>query len=255
MKFEFDMSGSKWAIDTAACIDLSIPVDCKNGLGAKAWYIDRPTTVPVQLGDWVGNVAKGGAVNFNDLRINPHAHGTHTESLGHISPNQESVEGLFDEFFFEALVVSVAVANDAVITCKMLKEALDKIDSGFWPAGPRALILRTLPNDLNKRITDYDHKGWPYLGVDAAQLLVDMGVEHLLIDTPSVDPEKDQGALLAHKTFWQFPKHPRLKATITEFIYVPDKVQDGPYLLELQTAAIVNDATFSRPLIYALEAL
>jgi kynurenine formamidase len=102
---------------------------------------------------------------------------------------------------------------------------------------------------------NYDHKGWPYLSSDAAKFIAELGIEHLLIDTPSVDPEKDQGALLAHKAFWQWPENPRSKATITEFIYVPDRVQDGPYLLEMQTAAIVNDATFSRPLIYALQAM
>ena len=90
---------------------------------------------------------------------------------------------------------------------------------------------------------------------EAATYLKDIGIEHLLIDTPSVDPEKDQGDLLAHKAFWQWPEHPRKKATITELIYVPDEVADGPYLLDLQMAAIVNDATFSRPLLYALEGL
>ena len=88
---------------------------------------------------------------------------------------------------------------------------------------------------------------------EAADFLTEIGVQHLLIDTPSVDPEKDQGALLAHKAYWQWPDCPRIQATITEFIFVPDQVTDGAYLLELQTAPIVNDATFSRPLIYAIE--
>lgn len=261
MRFEFETHGNRWVIDTEKSIDLSIAVDCQKHDGAKAWYIDPPRKSPVRMGDWVGSVAQGGSVNFNDLMLNPHAHGTHTESLGHISPEEDSVEGLFKEFFFEALVVSVPAAPNEGISRQSLQDRIDFVlqanerTNGFWGAASKALILRTLPNELEKLSANYDHKGWPFLSADAAQFLADIGVMHLLIDTPSVDPEKDQGALLAHKAFWQWPEHPRQSATITEFIYVPNKVNDGPYLLELQTAAIVNDATFSRPLIYALETL
>lgn len=261
MRFELEMNGKRWAIDTAKSVDLSIAVNCQEAKGAKAWYIDPPKTSPVRLGDWVGNVSQGGSVNFNDLFINPHAHGTHTESLGHISPNQESVEGLFNEFFFEALVVSIPVGLNVGISRDILEKCIEHCQKpsdlglGFWSQSSRALIIRTLPNHADKRTMNYDHRGWPYLSAEAAEFLAEINVQHLLIDTPSVDPEKDAGALLAHKAFWQWPDHPRTQATITEFIYVPDEIQDGAYLLELQTAAIVNDATFSRPLIYALEAI
>ena len=258
MRFEIDINGKRWYIDTSAPIDLSIPVNCQKPSGTKAWYTDPPSKSPVRLGNWVGSVAQGGSVNFNDLKVNPHAHGTHTESLGHISPEEDPVEGLFDQFFFEALVVSVVPDSGPTgraISAEVLSQSIESALSSFWSKGPVALVVRTLPNPRSKRIRNYDQKGWSYLSAEAARLLADMGVAHLLIDTPSVDPEKDQGALLAHKAFWQWPEHPRKKATITEFIYVPDQVIDGPYLLELQLAAIVNDATFSRPLLYALESL
>jgi hypothetical protein len=32
--------------------------------------------------------------------------------------------------------------------------------------------------------------------------LHESGIQHLLIDLPSVDKEKDEGKLLAHKAFW-----------------------------------------------------
>lgn len=259
MRFELEISGKRWAVDTTRSIDLSIAVNCDKSTGAKAWYIDPPKKSPVRLGDWIGNVGQGGSVNFNDLMVNPHAHGTHTESLGHISPHQESVDGLLSEYFFETLVVSVTVAPNEGITRDMLQERIEDCQKhsdkgpGFWSRGSRALILRTLPNHRDKLTTNYDHIGWPYLMAEAADFLAEIGVQHLLIDTPSVDPEKDQGALLAHKAYWQWPDCPRIQATITEFIFVPDQVKDGAYLLELQTAPIVNDATFSRPLIYAIE--
>ncbi|MGL5889046.1 MAG: cyclase family protein, partial [Bacteroidia bacterium] len=87
---------------------------------------------------------------------------------------------------------------------------------------------------------------------DAALLLAEMNVEHLLLDLPSVDREVDGGALAAHKAFWNYPENTRRNCTITEFIYVPNDVFDGAYLLNLQTAPIENDATPSRPVLYRI---
>ena len=75
-------------------------------------------------------------------------------------------------------------------------------------------------------------------------------MKHLLIDLPSVDKEKDEGKLLAHKAFWNYPEKPRYQATITEFIYVPNQVKDGSYLLNLQIASFHNDAAPSKPVLY-----
>ena len=72
----------------------------------------------------------------------------------------------------------------------------------------------------------------------------------MLIDLPSVDKEKDEGELLAHKAFWNYPLAPRLDATITEFIYVPTSILDGYYMLNLQIASFENDATPSKPILY-----
>jgi len=66
-----------------------------------------------------------------------------------------------------------------------------------------------------------------------------------------VDPEEDEGALIAHHIFWQFPDAPRTTATISEMIYVPDTVEDGVYLLDLNAAAFDGDAAPSRPMLYA----
>jgi hypothetical protein len=78
----------------------------------------------------------------------------------------------------------------------------------------------------------------------AALFLRESGIQHLLIDLPSVDKEKDEGKLLAHKAFWNVTDvndlnlDARLEATITEMIYVPDNVADGSYLLNLQIASL-----------------
>jgi len=78
-------------------------------------------------------------------------------------------------------------------------------------------------------------------------------IKHLLIDLPSVDKEKDDGKLLSHNAFWNTAGELRMDATITEFIYVPNHVEDGEYLLNLMIAPFENDATPSKPVLYQIE--
>ena len=85
-----------------------------------------------------------------------------------------------------------------------------------------------------------------------------MGIQHLLIDLPSVDKEHDEGNLLAHKAFWNVKnienlnEDARLNATITEMIFVSNEVKDGTYLLNIQIASFENDASPSKPILYKI---
>jgi hypothetical protein len=79
------------------------------------------------------------------------------------------------------------------------------------------------------------------------------GYKHLLTDLPSVDREEDEGALVSHHMWWNLPQNPRMDASITELIFVPDKAKDGLYFLNLQFAALESDASPSRPVIYPVK--
>lgn len=239
--------------DIQYTIDLSNPLDISIVLQAseknlEAWYLEPPKINPVVIDDWVAKVSEGASINFNNIFFNPHAHGTHTECVGHISEEFHSVNKALKEFFFLAEVVTVApetLNNDQVISAKQLKKLLgDK--------KPEAIVIRTLPNTSSKKSRKYSHTDWPYLTEEAAVFLRGHGVQHLLIDLPSVDKEKDDGKLLAHRAFWNYPDAPRFQATITEFIYVSNKIKDGSYLLNLQIASFRNDATPSKPVLYEL---
>jgi hypothetical protein len=152
-------------------------------------------------------------------------------------------------------VVSVEPDNGAV-SRPALEHAL--ADS---PAGCQAVILRTLPNPVSKRERDYDKGAAPaWIAADAMEYLVELGIEHVLVDLPSLDPMHDEGRLAAHRVFWGLPagsrelaQAARPQATVTEMIFVPDAVADGTYLLDLQVPAFLTDAAPSRPLIYPLE--
>ena len=83
--------------------------------------------------------------------------------------------------------------------------------------------------------------------------IVEQEIRHLLLDLPSVDREEDDGLLLAHKAFWQYPATIRQNCTITEMIYVDNAVKDGVYLLNIQIASFELDVSPSKPVIYFLE--
>jgi len=91
--------GVSFKVDFFKPIDLSIAATV-NEHSLRAWYQPPMKRIPVVSDSWVGSVAQGGSVNFNDLHVNPHAHCTHTESAGHISKDFQSVHNLFDRYFF-----------------------------------------------------------------------------------------------------------------------------------------------------------
>jgi len=248
MKISLEYKQQTWFSDLSKPLDISIPMFASEA-SVRAWYVDPLTIEPVRMGDWVGAVSAGGSVNFNTISFNPHGHGTHTECYGHISKQAVSVNKLVQQFAFVAKLVTVqphVLENgDRIILLEQLKDL-------FFNDLPKAIVIRTSPNDLDKLIKNYSNTNPTYLHHQAATWLREQGVEQLLIDTPSVDREEDEGNLLAHKAFWNYPEKPRTKAFITELIYVPNSVSDGLYLLHLSFASFENDAAPSKPILYAM---
>ena len=245
---EIKHNSKKYKIDLSKPIDISIPIDVTKQ-SVNAWYIDDPKIYPVKDKSWTGSVKEGADVNFNMIEFNPHSHITHTECAGHITEKVHSVNEHLKEFFFLAEVITVAPENlngDLVISKKQLQFALGNKKR-------EAVVIRTLPNMTDKKTRQYSNTNPPYLLEEAAVYLREKGVKHLLVDLPSVDKEKDNGKLLAHHAFWNIHKDIRLDATITEFIYVANTVQDGVYFLNLMVAPFENDATPSKPILYATE--
>ena len=236
-------------IDLKDGLDISIPLTDDES-NPRAWYVDYPKFVPVRNKDWVGVVKEGGAVNFRDIYFNPHGHGTHTECLGHITPEVYSVNKLLNNYFFSARLVSIKPQKfvqsgqvDFIIMADQLEKALGENNC-------EAVVIRTLPNDLDKKSKNYSASNPPYMHTDCLEILDKLGVKHLLIDLPSVDRELDGGVLAFHHAFWGVPDNPQYDKTITEFIYVPSEIKDGDYLLNLQVAPFENDASPSRPVLY-----
>lgn len=238
-------NSSKYSIDLSKPLDISIAIDVTKQ-NVNAWYIDDPKIFPVTDGDWVGSVQQGADVNFNTIQFNPHSHITHTECVGHITEKVHSVNKNLQQFFFLAEVITVVpelINGDEVISKKQLQFALGNKKR-------EAVVIRTLPNLEEKKSCRYSNTNPVYLLEEGAEFLKEKGVKHLLIDLPSVDKEKDEGKLLAHNAFWNTSGKLRLDATITEFIYVPNSIEDGTYFLNIMIAPFENDATPSKPVLY-----
>lgn len=223
----------KYTVNLAQPLDISMPLSASKD-NANAWYIDKPKIEPVILNDWTASVKQGASINFNNIQFNPHAHGTHTECVGHITEQFYSINKCLKQFFCLAEVITVApeaVGEDDIISKSQLQYLLKQ-------RKPKALVIRTMPNTKDKKSRQYSNTNWPYLTEEAALFIRKIGVQHLLIDLPSVDKEKDDGQLLAHKAFWDVNGNMRKNATITEFIYVSNKIEDGKYILNLQIAPL-----------------
>ena len=234
-------------LDLSEPLDISIPL--RGGQdNINAWYLDPPQIKPHKDGDFIGKVSEGASTNFNTIQFNPHSHVTHTECLGHITKAFHSVNRTLKRYFFFAELITVApekMGNDFVISEKQLRYALGNKKR-------EALVVRTIPNLTNKCSAKYSNTNPAYFLKEAITYLVSKGIEHLLVDLPSVDKEKDDGVLAGHKAFWDVNGNPRTQATITEFIYVDNTIEDGSYVLELQVAPFENDASPSRPLLYKI---
>jgi kynurenine formamidase len=214
-----------------------------------AFHIAPPRFEPFTVGSFIGSVALGGTCNCENLHINPHGNGTHTECVGHISEKRVTINSILKKFHCIAEIVSVtpqlAPDGDRLICKEQLMQAVKyKTD---------ALIIRTFPNNLDKLHAHYSGTNPTYLHHEAARWIRQQGYMHLLLDLPSVDREEDGGELLAHHAFWNFPAEADGgKRTITELIYVPESVADGIYLLNIQIASLETDASPAKPVVYEL---
>ena len=272
----------RFRVNVTQAYDLALPVrfdSVEQSSGPerlKVFAAAAPQRAVYKAGSFVGSVAQGGSCNCETYSFTPHTSGTHTEGVGHLSHELLPVFSLLKDSLLPATVLTLlptlAVdtaehyeptlrATDLVLTRTTLQAALE----AFRGEGEflQALVLRTLPNSSAKKTYDYDAaKAVPFFTLEAMEYIVALGVRHLLVDLPSLDRLDDGGILANHRLFWGLERGSHSVSmqtaslkTVTELIYVPDIVPDGCYVLNLQVAALWGDATPSRPLLYALEAI
>ena len=266
MKAKISLSSLAVEVDFSKGNDISIPLNF-NGSQPNTYGVDKATSKPYQDGQFIGDTRKRGPCNFETYSFTPHCNGTHTECIGHITNERIAILSSLKEQMVPSTLVSVTPkktsenynpelnTEDLVITKEDLKFQLEHVKSEFL----KGLIIRTLPNDESKKSQDYMKESPCFFSIEAMEYIVSLGVKHLLVDSPSVDRLFDEGHLSAHNIFWEtkgkkFNPAAQNK-TITEMIFVPDLLDDGHYLLNLQIPAFVSDAAPSRPILYKINGL
>jgi len=265
MRETINIDGETYSVDLNDPLDVSIPLRF-NGPQPNAYGVAPARSTPCSAGDLVGDTRQGGSCNFEEYTFIPHCNGTHTECVGHITNERISLRDTLRDVFVAALLISIdpissgetvetysdaAEPADRLITLAALKSALN----GARPGS--ALIIRTLANDERKLTRQYLDPVPGYFTSEAMDHIVALGVKHLLVDLPSIDRLFDDGHLLNHRIFWNVQQGSfeatstsRRNCTITEMIYVPNRLEDGRYLLNLQIAPFASDASPSRPVLF-----
>jgi len=265
MTISIEINGRTETVDINNPIDISIPMQF-NGPQPNAYGVEKAVASACETGEIVGDTRRGGSCNFEQYTFIPHCNGTHTECVGHITNERIHIIDCLKDTFIPAMLVSVEPESardvketysvnfgdsDPLITRNVLEDRLSDL------ALNSAVIIRTLPNDDSKLTREYTDKIPPYFSTEAIDYILSSGVKHLLVDTPSIDRLYDEGKLSNHRTFWgiepgSFEINPatRMNDTITELIYVPNEVEDGRYLLNLQIAPFATDAAPSRPVLF-----
>ena len=266
MKGIFEIGNTKCQVDFSKGNDISIPLNF-NGEQPNTYGVDIASSAPYKDGKFIGDTRKGGPCNFETYSFTPHCNGTHTECIGHITDERIDILSSLNDEMIPSTLVSVTPKNtnenytpdlntvDLVIT----KEDLELQLKGVNPEFLKGVIIRTSPNSENKKSRDYMKETPSFFSIEAMEYLVSLGIQHLLVDTPSVDRLFDDGHLSAHNIFWEtkgkaFNLNTQNK-TITEMIFAPDYLEDGAYLLNLQIPAFVSDAAPSRPILYKINEL
>jgi len=254
MIIETSIRGKNYKCNLNEPLDISIPLHPE---GPRAWYVEKMKYEPIMNERFTGSVKLGGDVNFRNVFFNPHGHGTHTETVGHIDEEIVSINRTLKNFFFPCRLLTIdpkpysgsdqeyRKRGDEIITRKAL-------ENSFRDDFLEAIVIRSLPNSEEKLSKNYSNTNPAYFEPEAMEFLREKGIKHLLTDLPSVDREIDGGKLLAHHAYWKSGRPSDKECTITEFVYVSDEIKDGLYLLNLQIASFENDAAPSKPVLYKL---
>jgi kynurenine formamidase len=235
-------------------LDLSLPLDL-HGPQPNAYGVPPATARPYSGDGFTLDVRAGGSCNCEVIEFIPHCHGTHTESVGHLTRERFPLSAVLPEPLLPCSVVTIQPKGRTIDA-----EPIERATAGLDPDFLEALVVRTLPNPADKATRRWEDETAPYFTPEAMAVVRGKGVEHLLVDLPSLDPLHDEGRLAAHRVFWgmppgsqELPAGEARRRTVTEMIFVPDDVPDGRYLLTIQVPHLVSDAAPSRPILFVLD--
>jgi hypothetical protein len=255
------MGDALFDLDLANPIDLSQPIVFDepgdggpgdgepHGASEQPFGAPAPRRAPLRTPGFLGDVVHGGSCNCFTLSLTPHTSGTHTEGVGHLTRERLDAWRLVPAELLPCLLLDVVPGASGAISGAALEARWPRDSTDFVPRGA---LLR---NGRARARIDLENP--PFFTPDAMRWLVARGIEHLVVELPSLDPRDDGGRLAAHRVFFGLAPDStalhaaqRPRATVTELASIPESIAPGRYLLQLQVPAIAGDAVPSRPLLY-----
>jgi len=244
-------SGRVYDIDMDKGIDLSI----ENNFSGNApifYGSEQPKAIPQRYGDFIGDLKTGGSCNVPVISCNIHCTGTHTECISHVLDSKVRIPDKCPKGLIPAYVITVQpessnyiedlyhcdISDHFVISKRSIKQKILK--------SYQALVIRTLPNDKSKLTRNYDEHPAPFFTNDATDYICELGVQHLLVDIPSIDKSDDGGMLGNHRSFF------KKGDTISELLFIPDSLSDGFGFLQIQIPSWSLDSAPSRPIFFPI---
>jgi len=293
-KITIEVLDKSYQINTDFSFSLAIPLEFTNRVDEigldEIEMVNQPnhfnaklaSSSSMQDGSFIGDTEQGGSCNVNELSINPHCNGTHTETIAHICDISNELSLKISDLSIPPLMpcvlISIAPVSVKPITANCssinhLDSYTPQLNNGdkiicrvdleqqladYTQAQLQCLVVRTLPNAQNKCSQIYSQNCQPaFFTREAILYLNERGVEHLVVDIPSLDRLHDNGLLTCHHLFWQVNEgthqpspNSLVNKTITEMAFIENQIVDGFYFINLQTPAFANDAAPSRPVLF-----
>ena len=165
MKIQWEHQGTRYHSDLSAGTSIAIPLQF-SGPQPNHFGTAEASEDTLILGDFVGDTRRGGSCNVDELQLIPHCNGTHTETVAHIVNDDIWVGHAADDILCLAALASVPMTmanesdesyrpaldeSDLVITAGSLKRAFGQ----YLSLRPRALVIRTISNDVAKMSRKY----------------------------------------------------------------------------------------------------
>ena len=230
MQLSVNKDHNSYQIDLPSAVCLAIPYDYH---GSQPNFYDTAPgeAVPFQQDKFIGKVKNNKGCNVMVINQNIHCTGTHTECAGHILEKDIYINDVLLPGFIHSELISITPINwyeteesyhvnvddnDMVITKKDLEKKLSHSREG--------LVIRTLPNKKEKLTQKYNASNTAFFTTDAITFLNDLGVKHLVVDTPSIDRTNDNGMLGNHHRYFEINQP--FKKTITELAFIPNSLDD-----------------------------
>ena len=150
MKAEINWQNKKWEVNLDDPLPISIPIR-EGDQNPNCYFSDEVKFETITGDGFVGNIKQGGTVNHKKVIISPHGNGTHTECYAHVTDSDAVIANQLKEYLHVAQVISVepiSKDDDLVIDQSILENI--SLETGI-----KALVIRTLPNDLIKLKKNY----------------------------------------------------------------------------------------------------